>query len=292
MLFYCKNDYRYFDSYSSVSNNSSYNGIRLNTANSQITKVFPSNVRDIWISYNYYEDYRYDAFKNFVNVCFDDGRVVSICLKYFKELYLPDGNGTNQTKINLSSNFPTTKVWHTIRIHAWIDEDDSTVLHFSAYNDGKIIIENATSKTTGGSKLSHFSSFIVQNEWTYSYYVSEFIISDKFFGESAKIKEIPITQIKNWTKNPDTGQYYASKNNQQGTLVIDPLLLADLEKYDIVSTAINGNITREGDNIKSIELGIGDKKVSQEIFYGDNRLSVDIGNDLTLLPNITIETKG
>lgn len=290
MLYINKKDTAMFDICNGVKQEE--NSVCINVSDGCITKYLPRGFRDIWLSFDTCITKSLNSLAADIFVAFDDDHKENIRLWSNNPLRLPTGTGQNTTKIEFNNNWVQDDVWCTIRIHAWIDESDSTKLHFTAYNDGKVMVENVIATTTNGAKFKDFFSIGFAKESSSFIYIKDIIISDKFFGESAKIKEIPITQIKNWTKNPDTGQYYASKTNQQGTLVIDPLLLADLEKYDIVSTAINGIMTREGEDIKNLEITVGDKTINQNLVYGNNRLSVDIGNDLSLLSNISVETKG
>lgn len=260
-------------------------------SNGYIIHGIPRGLRDIWISFDAYVTKSSNALATDIYVAYESGPTDNIRFWSNNPLYLPSGKGKSSKKIEFSNNLVTDDLWCTIRIHVWIDESDSTKIHFTAYNDGKVMVENMVNATTTGDKFKDFTQIKFSKNNSSTVYIKNVIISDKFFGESAKIKKIPITQIKNWTKNPDTGVYYATKKNQQGTLVVDPLLVADLEKYDVISTAINGIMTREGEDIKNLEITVGDKTINQNLAYGTNRLSIDIGNDLTSLSNVTIETK-
>ena len=292
MLFYTKNDVDLFDKNAGGKlTRSGY--MYVNDSSSELTKDFPSGVREFWFSIKAYDYSSGDPLKIFIPVVFKDGHTGTICFRSSKSVYLPTGDGSNQVETKFTKNTPGQNTWYTCRLHCWIDKEDSTKLYFSAYINGKPLVEGLTSVAQKNAEFSYFKNLSFRyDSYLNQYEFTDVIISDKFFGESAKIKTVPITQIKNWIKNPDTGQYYANKINQQGTLVTDSLLLADLEKYNIVSVAFSGKVTREGDNIKNLEVTVGDNKINSNIYYGVTPLCVEVGNDLTLLPNITIETKG
>ena len=291
MLFYTKNDVGLFDK-NAGGNLTQSGNMYVSSSSSELTKDFPSGVREFWFSVKSYDYSSGEPLKIFIPVVFKDGHTGTICFRSSKSVYLPTGDGTNQVETKFTKNTPGKNTWYTCRLHCWIDKEDSTKLYFSAYINGKPLVEGLTSVAQKNAEFSYFENLSFRyDSYLEQYEFTDVIISDKFFGESAKIKTVPITQIKNWTKNPDTGEYYASKINQQGTLVVDPLVIADLEKYDIVTTAISGKMKRMGENIKNLELTVGENKINQTIIYGNNPLSIDIGNDLSLLSDISVETK-
>lgn len=288
MLFYTKNDINMFDRISGGKVNGNY--MYLNSSASAAIKKFPSELNDFWLSVKGYNNVKTAPLQFNIVVNCENGSTCNISFKSNSNVLMPTGNNTTlETKF--TKNLPLLYVWHTYRIHCWISNEPST-LHFSAYLDGQPMVDNMESIATS----TGFSSFAELNfqcsSYADQYYFKDIIISDKFFGESAIIKEIPINKINNWNCDSDTGFYHTSQLNHEGTLVIDSLSLADLERYNVISTAISGKVTREGEDIKAVEFSIGNKKVSAEVNYGLTPFSVDIGNDLSTLSNITIKTKG
>ena len=288
MLYYNKNTVSRFDETFHYSVNT--NDILLISSDGYVKKRIYEKIHDIWISLSVMmgtNDRNYLTVR--IPVCFENGTISNFNFYTDGDIKFPTGVGTNTSPGKYTSNVIKGAIWHRLRLHVWAEDSDLATFHVSAYSDEGIMIENLT--YTASAKISYFQSVDILARLS-NFNIRDFIFSDKFFSESAKIKEIPITQIKNWTKNADTGEYYASKVNQKGTLVADPLLLADLEKYDIVTTAISGKLTREGDNFKNLEITVGDKVITQELPYGTNPTDIDVGNDLSALSNVTITPKG